>query len=101
VGSGYHDSAAVDAGAAYVFNRDYGGAGAWGEAIKLMASDAEIGDIFGDRGVSFSAGRALIGAYWDDGTMGGNSGSAYVFHIPFFADGFESGDPDMWDSATP
>ncbi len=101
VGSGRHDSAAVDAGAAYVFNRDYGGPDAWGEAVKLMASDAATEDRFGEYGVSFSAGRALIGAYADDGPMGTNSGSAYVFHIPFFADGFESGDTDMWDSVTP
>ena len=97
VGSGYHDSAAVDAGAAYVFNRDYGGAGAWGEAVKFTASDAAIDDWFGQKGVSFSAGRAVIGAYADDGPMGTNSGSAYVFHIPFFADGFESGNTNMWD----
>jgi len=101
VGSGYHDSAAENAGAAYIFNRDYGGPNTWGEALKLTASDAEIDDIFGNKGVSFSAGRALIGAYWDDSAMGMNSGSAYVFHIPFFADGFESGDTDMWDSTTP
>jgi len=101
VGSGNHDAAAENAGAAYVFNRDYGGAGAWGEAVKLMASDAAIDDSFGEKGVSFSAGRALIGAYWADGAMGMNSGAAYVYHIPFFADGFESGDTDMWDSVTP
>jgi len=101
VGSGRHDSAAVDAGAAYVFNRDYGGTNAWGEAVKLVASDAAIDDWFGASGVSFSTGRALIGAYADDGPMGTNSGSAYVFHIPFFADGFESGTTDGWDSASP
>ena len=101
VGAGRHDAAAVDAGAAYVFHQDFGGAGAWGEVIKLTASDAGVEDYFGNGDVALSGDHALIGAYGHDGTAGTNSGAAYVFEIPLFADGFESGTTDWWSSATP
>ncbi len=100
VGAGNNDSAAVDAGAAYVFTRDYGGANAWGEMIKITASDAASEDWFGQKGISLTAGRALIGAYGDDGPMGTNSGSAYLFDVPIFIDDFESGNTDWWSSAS-
>ena len=35
------------AGAAYVFRRDQGGPGDWGEVKKLTAPDAETDDAFG------------------------------------------------------
>lgn len=59
-------------GAVYVFERDVGGPGNWGEAKKLTASDAAAGDVFGTR-MAFSGDTALIGAPGDDPT-----GSVYV-----------------------
>ena len=40
------------AGAAYVFRRDQGGPGDWGEVKKLTAPDAETDDAFGILGAS-------------------------------------------------
>ena len=39
-GAPYEDSSGDNSGAAYVFQRDQGGAGNWGEVKKLTASDA-------------------------------------------------------------
>jgi len=70
-----------DAGAAYVFGRNQGGADNWGEVKKLTASDAQAGDLFG-WSVAVSAGTAVVGAFYEDGGAGdplSNAGAAYVF----------------------
>ena len=64
-------------GAAYVFGRDQGGAGNWGEVRKLTASDAEAGDFFG-WSVTVSGDTAVVGAYLED-AGGTDAGAAYVF----------------------
>ena len=46
VGACCEDTGGSSAGAAYVFERDEGGAGNWGETKKLLASDAQGGAIF-------------------------------------------------------
>ena len=56
---------AGSSGAAYVFERDRGGAGAWGEAAKLTAGDAAALDSFGSS-VAVSGDTALVGAYQND-----------------------------------
>jgi len=65
------------AGAVYLYRRNQGGADNWGEALKLIASDATTGDDFG-----FSAGidgdTLVVGAPHHDG-VGENGGAAYVF----------------------
>lgn len=66
-----------NAGSAYIFERNQGGANAWGEVVKLTASDAALEDNFG-HSVAISGERAFIGAYLDD-DAGAGSGSAYVF----------------------
>ncbi len=66
-----------DAGSAYVFGRDHGGTGNWGQVAKLTAGDASAGDWFGTS-VSLSGDTAIVGAKRDD-DAGGDSGSAYVF----------------------
>lgn len=71
-------SGLVRAGAAYVFDRDQGGAGAWGEVDKLTAGDAEAFDLFGGS-VSLSGDRALIGARADHHSGFSNVGSGYLF----------------------
>jgi len=71
-----------DSGAAYVYGRDIGGAGAWGEAAKITASDAEAGDEFGFA-VALAADSLVVGAPGDDSACSTDpdcdSGSAYVF----------------------
>ncbi len=67
----------AQAGSAYVFERDAGGAGAWGEVAAIAASDGEAGELFG-HAVSISGGTAVVGAHHDDAS-GFLSGSAYLF----------------------
>lgn len=72
-----NDDAGSSSGSAYVFERDAGGTGLWGEVKKLTAADAASGDFFG-RSVSLSGDKVVVGADGDD-DAGTNSGSAYVF----------------------
>jgi hypothetical protein len=79
VGSYRDDNAGgVDAGAAYVFARDQGGANVWGEVVKLVAADAAAGDRFGIA-VALSGDTIVVGARRDDNANGENAGAAYVF----------------------
>ena len=73
VGARFH----AGAGAAYVFERDQGGAGNWGELKKLTASDAQAGDQFGFR-VAVSGDTAVVGAFVED-AGGTSAGAAYLF----------------------
>jgi hypothetical protein len=66
-------------GAAYVFERNQGGAADnWGEVTKLTASDGENGDRFGNS-VAISNDTIVVGAYLEDGWMMDDRGAAYVF----------------------
>lgn len=65
------------AGAAYVFERDQGGPGNWGEVQKIVASDGIAGAIFA-RAVWVVDDLLVIGAPYDD-ARGTKSGAAYVF----------------------
>ena len=47
VGANGEDTGGSNAGAAYVFLRDQGGANNWGEVKKLTSSDLQAGDLFG------------------------------------------------------
>ena len=72
VGAPYDDSNGSAAGAAYVFERNFGGINAWGEVKKLTAFDAEAYDEFG---YSVAAeGDIVIAGAWKK-----NPGVAYVF----------------------
>jgi hypothetical protein len=77
VGASYENGAGVNRGAAYVFERNTGGADNWGEVAKLTASDAADGDLFG-YSVAISGDTAVVGASFKDG-VGTNRGAAYVF----------------------
>ena len=77
IGARYDDDAGNASGSAYLFERNEGGAGNWGQVAKLTADDAAIADFFG-RSVALSSATALVGAYTDD-DGGSASGSAYVF----------------------
>jgi hypothetical protein len=77
VGAGGEDGAGFNRGAAYVFERNRGGADTWGEVQKLTASGAEDWDYFG-WSVAISGDTVVVGAYTEDGA-GSNRGAAYVF----------------------
>ncbi len=77
VGANQDDDNGSDSGSAYVFQRNQGGADAWGQVAKLLASDGADGDRFG-ASVAISGDTVVAGAYYDDDN-GSNSGSAYVF----------------------
>jgi hypothetical protein len=75
-------AAEADCGAAYVFERNAGGAGAWGEVEKLVAANPEPGDGFGFA-VAVNGSNVLVGAFQDDGACPTDplcdSGSASLF----------------------
>ncbi len=78
IGASSNDGAAVNAGAVYVFERNQGGADAWGQVAKLTASDAATGDNFGVA-VAIDGPTVVAGAPLND-VSSFNSGAAYVFH---------------------
>jgi hypothetical protein len=75
IGAYQDDDTGADSGAAYVFFRDAGGT--WIEDAKLIASDGEAGDYFGES-VDVAGGTLVAGAR-HDAPHGAGSGSAYVF----------------------
>ena len=77
VGSIANDGQDSDSGAAYVFERNQGGATNWGEVVKLIASDGARGDRFGIA-VALSGQTAVIGAD-GGGNQSSDLGAAYVF----------------------
>ncbi len=79
VGARWKDSAGINSGAAYLFRRNEGGPGNWGEVTKLIASDADGGDKAG-MSVGISNDTALVGAFWED-SAGTNAGAAYIFDL--------------------
>jgi len=68
----------VDAGSAYVFKRNTGGADSWGEVTKIIASDPSDGDVFG-RSVSICNDAVVVGAVLADHSGLTDAGLAYVF----------------------
>ncbi|HMZ20540.1 MAG TPA: FG-GAP repeat protein, partial [Blastocatellia bacterium] len=66
-----------DQGSAYVFSRNQGGAGIWGEVKKLTASDGGANDQFG-YSVAVDGDTIVVGAYVDNAPAAAQ-GSAYVF----------------------
>ena len=84
VGAFLEDAGGLSSGAAYVFHRNQGGAGNWGELIKLTASDAQAFNHFGTS-VSVTGDTAVVGASREGagGVDGGASfaGAAYVFDL--------------------
>ncbi len=75
VGARYEDAGGSDAGAAYVFKKN--STGQFEEVNKLMASDAQLSDQFGNS-VSISGDYAIVGAYRED-TGESSAGAAYIF----------------------
>ena len=67
----------VDRGAAYIFERNEGGANNWGQRRKLVAGVAQVNAQFGTS-VALSGDVAIVGAALEDG-VGTDQGAAYVF----------------------
>ncbi|MCH8152715.1 MAG: FG-GAP repeat protein [Planctomycetes bacterium] len=94
VGAPFHDEAVPNIGSAYIFRRDAGGPGNWGQVAELTALDAAGADFFGwSVAISGPPGNeiALVGAWGndDDDNNAIESGSAYIFQRDF-------GGPDNW-----
>jgi hypothetical protein len=77
VGAQRNDTLGTDAGAAYIFERNAGGADNWGEVQEIHASDAADVDHFGE-GVALDGSTVVVGAP-DDDDHGDSTGSAYVY----------------------
>lgn len=77
VGATLGDSSVPNTGAAYVLQRDLGGANNWGQAKKITASDAQADDGFG-ASVAFAEDTAVLGAAGED-AGGAEAGAAYIF----------------------
>ena len=73
-GAWYEDAGGSNAGAAYVFTRS---GTSWSQQAKLVASDAQAGDEFGNA-IAISGDTVVVGAYAED-TGGSGAGAAYVF----------------------
>lgn len=80
------DGLGDDCGAAYVFERDVGGPGAWGVVAKLVASDAQEEAGFGSA-VAIDGDRVVVGAWFEENDD--EPGAAYVF-------GRDAGGPGAW-----
>lgn len=74
IGAAFDDTTGMNAGAAYVFERQAGG---WVEVQKLTASVGQAGDRFGE-GLALEDDRLVVGAFGAD-DFGPASGAAYVF----------------------
>jgi hypothetical protein len=77
VGADGENGAGSNRGAAYVFERNQGGADSWGQVQKLIAADTQDSDAFGIS-VAISGDTVVVGAYKEDG-VGNNRGAIYIF----------------------
>ena len=76
VGASFNTPNGILSGAAYIFER--GVDGQWAEALRVIPDDGMSGDFFGFS-VGIDGETAIIGAEQDDGMIGSNEGSAYVY----------------------
>jgi len=78
VGAYFEDENGDQAGAAYLFGRNIGGADQWGFATKLLASDGATGDLFATW-LAIEGDIAVVGAFHADLPGLGDAGAAWVF----------------------
>ena len=78
VGAHNSDQQGSGSGAVYVFRKDEGGTGNWGQTHRLLASDGAAGDNFGIA-VSVDRDQLIVGAYKNDTANGTNSGQVYFY----------------------
>ena len=79
VGARFDDDRGADSGSAYVFARDQGGSGQWGQLTKLLPADGTADDLFG-ASVSIDGNHILVGAPRKD-QAAIDSGAAYLFRL--------------------
>jgi hypothetical protein len=79
-------------GAAFVYERDVGGPGAWGLVTKLLPSDLAMDDNFGFD-VALLGDTVLVSSHHDDHAGGVEAGSVYVFDRNL-------GGPNNWGEVT-
>lgn len=84
VGATLDDEAATDAGAVYLFARDQGGPGAWGEVDKLIPDELAGGEQFGQ--LSMTASWLAVGAPLADTTRD-EAGAVWIYAPPTLAEG--------------
>jgi hypothetical protein len=77
-----HSSQVFAAGFAYLFHRNHGGVGVWGEALKLAAGSPASLNRFG-QSVGLSGDLALIGEYKGDPPGLSNAGLSHLFTLSF------------------
>ncbi|EAQ41505.3 Ig-like domain-containing protein [Polaribacter sp. MED152] len=65
------------AGAAYIFNND---GNTWTQEAKLTASDASAYDYFSYQSIGIDGDYIVVGAFGNDNSNLGDSGSAYIYH---------------------
>jgi hypothetical protein len=85
VGMPWDDDPFHKSGSAYIFERDFGGSGNWGEVKKIQAADPSEGEPFGfGWSMAVSSDRVLVGS---------NSASVYLFER-------DEGGPGSWGQVT-
>ena len=68
-----------NSGSAYIFKKDVGGAGNWGQLKKINSSTRNHGDTFGIS-VSINGSYAIVGAFGGDASVAlTNTGTAHIF----------------------
>ncbi|MBK6997281.1 MAG: HYR domain-containing protein [Lewinellaceae bacterium] len=77
VGANHDDESGTDAGAAYIFYQNHGGADQWGQVAKLLATTGNTNDNFGVS-VALDGEYAMVGANGVDG-LWQDAGAAYIF----------------------
>jgi hypothetical protein len=75
VGAFADDLSAANTGSAFIYEKDAGGAGNWGQVKQLNASDRAVNDQFAVA-VDLDGDTAVLGAFADGST---DTGSAYVY----------------------
>ncbi|MCZ6834765.1 MAG: FG-GAP repeat protein [Planctomycetota bacterium] len=91
VGAHLDDDNGFFSGSAYVFARNLGGPDNWGEVTKILPSDGDSSDQFGDA-VSIDGDIAIVGAGIDEDN-GEGAGAVYIFAK-------DLGGPDNWGEVT-
>jgi len=86
------NGAAAQQGAAYIFQRDQGGADNWGQVAQLTAGDGAASDWFG-YSVAISGDIVVVGAIHSSVGANAQQGSAYVY-------GRNQGGADNWGLIT-
>lgn len=99
IGARWDATTVPGSGAAFIYERDHAGPESWGLRFPLQADEPSDGDQFG-ADVAASPRVVVVGARQDDRACPANpscnSGSAFVFDLVIFSDGFETGLTVRW-----